>query len=78
MKESLSNSKPSADSKSPKTMKVLFPEETVFESKQVTPDISSRETTGTAATTCVYVLWVFFFTLKHKYLYNERILAFFP
>lgn len=50
MKESLSNSKPSADSKSPKTMKVLFPEETVFGSKQVTPDISSRETTGKKAT----------------------------
>lgn len=34
-------------------MKVLFPEETDFGSKQVTPEISLRETTGTAATTCV-------------------------
>lgn len=73
LKESLSNSKPSTDSKSPKTMKVLFPEETVFGSKQVTPEISLRETTGTAATTCT--CFVLIFTPRQKfYIMKEYLL----
>lgn len=59
IKESLSNS----NSKSPKTMKVLYPEEKAFRS---TSEISLRETSGTAATTCVHVLGVFL----HRKIYS--------
>lgn len=69
IKESLSNSKPSTDSKSPKTMKVLYPEETAFGS---TSEISLREISGTAATTCVHVLGFFFYTGKFI-LYNKNL-----
>lgn len=44
-------------------MKVLYPEEKAFGS---TSEISLRETSGTAATTCVHVL-VFFFTLENLF-----------
>lgn len=65
IKESLSNS----NSKSPKTMKVLYPEEKAFGS---TSEISLRETSGTAATTCVHVLVGFFYTGKFI-LYNKNL-----
>lgn len=65
IEESLSNS----NSKSPKTMKVLYPEETAFGS---TSEISLRETSGTAATTCVHVLGFFFYTGKFI-LYNKNL-----
>lgn len=42
-------------------MKVLYPEETAFGS---TSEISLRETSGTAATTCVHVLGFFFLHRK--------------
>lgn len=44
-------------------MKVLYPEEKAFGS---TSEISLRETSGTAATTCVHVL-VGFFTPKNLF-----------
>lgn len=42
-------------------MKVLYPEETAFGS---TSEISLREISGTAATTCVHVLGFFFLHRK--------------
>lgn len=50
-------------------MKVLYPEETAFGS---TSEISLREISGTAATTCVHVLGFFFYTGKFI-LYNKNL-----
>lgn len=50
-------------------MKVLYPEEKAFGS---TSEISLRETSGTAATTCVHVLVGFFYTGKFI-LYNKNL-----
>lgn len=53
-------------------MKVLYPEEKAFGS---TSEISLRETSGTAATTCVHVLGGFFTPKNLFYLIKNTFFA---